>query len=145
MESSDECRSVAMPAWSGSPTPANTAPGAATARATTSRTALWLGSPALAARQPAMKVSSTNTGARPPGAGFARRLEDRLHFRIVERRNHRRRHHAGRDAGLGERLDRGDALRGRRGARLHGACEVALERGHRDEDLAQPPRRHGRD
>ncbi len=68
--------------------------------------------------------------------------EDVLHFGVVERRDHRRRQHAGRDAGLGKRGDRFEAALRRRGARLHDPGELAVERCHRHGNASEPHLRH---
>ena len=52
--------------------------------------------------------------------------------------NDRRHHHRGRNAGLGQRRHRLQPLRRRRGARLHGAGELAVERRHRQRHLGEP-------
>src|SRR5665213_531714 len=82
---------------------------------------------------------------RVPGgdrAGILGGGQNVFHLGIVERRDHRRRQDAGRDAGLGEGGDGFEpALRGRR-ARLHDPRQLAVERRHRHRDAGEAPRRH---
>ena len=76
------------------------------------------------------------------GSGLARAFEDRLHLAVVEGRDHRRRQHPGRDAGLGQRGDRFEPALRRRGARLHLARQLAIERRDRDRDDGKIVARH---
>ena len=85
---------------------------------------------------------------RPTGvarAGARGGLEHGFHLVVVERRNRRRKHRAGGDAGAGERLDRPQPPVRRRGARLKPAGEVAVQRRDADEHGAQVFFGHGRE
>ncbi|KAH2821212.1 hypothetical protein KXV85_002907, partial [Aspergillus fumigatus] len=80
-----------------------------------------------------------------PGAGMGRRIEDALDLGIVQRRDHRRYHNRGGDAGLRQHLDRLQPFRRRRGARLHGARQFRIERRHRQRDLGKVALGHARE
>ena len=77
-------------------------------------------------------------------AGLRHRLEDALDLGIVDRRNDRRHHGRGRHAGLDQLPQRFEPARRRRGARLHGARELGIERRHRDRHLDQIALGHAR-
>ena len=72
------------------------------------------------------------------------RLQDALHLGVVQPRDHRRRHHARRHAGLGQRRDRLQPPRGRGRARLHPPRQRRIQRRHRHADPRQPAPRHPR-
>ena len=86
--------------------------------------------------------SSVQPAWRAPARGG---LEHGFHLVVVERRNRRRKHRAGGDAGAGERLDRPQPPVRRRGARLKPAGEVAVQRRDADEHGAQVFFGHGRE
>ena len=72
------------------------------------------------------------------GPGGARRRaggEDALQLGVVDAGDHRRREHAGRDAGACQFGDGGDAAGGRRGAGFHAAGEVRIEGGDGQADM----------
>ena len=62
-------------------------------------------------------------------AGVTGGLEDALGFAVRQPGNDGRHHHGYRHAGLREAADGLEAFRRRRRARLHGACDAAVERG----------------
>ena len=66
-----------------------------------------------------------------------RGLEDALDLAVVERRDHRRHHHRGRHAGLGEPPQGFEPAHRRRRARLHLARQLGVERGHRQRHLGE--------
>ena len=66
-----------------------------------------------------------------------RRGKDVFELVIGQRRDHRRRHHPGRDAGRAERGDGVETPRRGRRPRLHAPRQAAVEGGHRDADLSQ--------
>ncbi len=73
-----------------------------------------------------------NDKASRGGAGVARRFQDRRQLVIVDGGNQRRGHHRDRNASLRQCLDGRQAIRGRRGTRLHDAMQVRVERRDRE-------------
>ena len=75
--------------------------------------------------------------ARALDARHRRGIEDALDVGVVDRRNDRRHHHRGRNAGRRQLPQRLETAARRRRARLHGARELGIERRHRQRDLDQ--------
>ena len=67
-------------------------------------------------------------------AGLDRRLDDMLELVVGDLRNHRRDGDVAGDAGVVQRLHRGEALARLRRARLERARDLRIERRHRDRD-----------
>ena len=80
----------------------------------------------------------------PAGAGAMASLQNGFRLAVVEHRDHGCRHDADGNAGRGQRADGVDAALGRAGARFQAARQAPVQGGHRDKNLDEPLRGHGR-